>query len=194
MPVQARFCEPTAEDWLERVDERFQTRPRIEARIARAPELAGEVYRARAGEEEETALVVLELANTLGRELWVNVLSVCEDRTHQLVTEGGTPILLGAQATRRVTIRLAHPAALELRRPLLDRYLVLASSRRYSLRDLERRDVPRGAGPDDEPGLPAIFEVAQHETITRGAAHAAVPIDPEDYGLRVLDVLVERAP
>lgn len=190
--LSARFL-PLADDDWGRVKEELRAAPRFDTRLRRRGELAGEVWSLRAGDERSCAMVKLALENVEPRALWFNVLSVCEDRTRHLVTADGQPLKLEPGERQSLLIQVAFPPGLGIERALLDHYLVIATPVPADLSPLVRSEVRRGAEPRS-PGLPEILESARLSLVERGSSRQPVRVDAQDYGIRLLDLLIERAP
>jgi hypothetical protein len=188
--IEARFLPLQAADW-ERALEELKKPPHFDTQLHPRPELAGAVWSLRAGDESSHALVKLELENPGDRPLWFNVVSVCEDRSRNLVTADELPLQIAPHQRDSILIRVLFPPDIGLERALLDHYLVIAMPERRDLRALKHTEVLRG-GESPVP-MPEILESARLSVVERGSSHEPVRVDPQDYGIRLLELLIESA-
>ena len=144
-------------------------------------------------EDEGGAALELLVENPGSEPVHVTVLSVCEDRSVYIAwpAEGQRDNVLGPRDSRRFAFAIGPNRSWQPSRPMVDRYLAIATSKyadfhpftsKATLDDL----APKRSGDGDRTGtLPPLLAVALAGQTTRG-------ISATDYGVAYLDVLLPK--
>jgi len=190
-PLEARFRAPTPDELENLPDDYLAVDLSAEAESDVLEPAGGALDVTGAFDDEDPKrAIVLELRNPHGVDLYAHVFSISEDRfrTPILPAPGYEPPLLAANGgTRDVNIGVVSRRDWPFERPMLDRYLVIATQRRADFHQFSAEGVLRGGGPSTEP--PAILKQAFQVPLTRGGPVAKV--DASDWGVTTVDLLVE---
>ena len=140
-------------------------------------------------EEGTTRLARMDVTNPTNVDVYVSVISATEARGAAVVWPSAADrfFKIPAGATGSAFVSLTLPAAFGRARPMLDRYLVIATRERASFRSLEQKSQLRSA---------EHFPAELVRSVLRGSSVRGkeIPVDPEEtFGVSWVDVLVSSS-
>lgn len=143
---------------------------------------------ARPSPDGEISMAVLEVRNPHARDLHLAVVSVAEDRSRHLVwpLAARHADVLPAGETLRIRIGVVRDPSWPLDRPMLDRYLIIATPRAADFSTVEHNEPTRGPGGDS---LPEALRRALSGDVTRGVDRPRSE-GGEGFGLTIRDLAV----
>ena len=196
IPIEATFEQPTEADLASQGE-----KPWVDAQLRRhgAGRAANGEFEAvgnRPGSASEYRVVILRVRNPGDEPLYVTVISIAEDRSRNRIWpmrhKGKDAALVPAGQELRVPAAVAFdPKWSEYvpDRAMRDRYLVLATREYPGISFQDQGSQLRGAEPEPSSRWSAVAELALAGERTRGSAKP-VPLDPQELGIRVIDLLV----
>jgi len=133
-------------------------------------------------------MAMLEVRNPHDRELYVYVLSVAEDRYRNPIdpAPGELAERLAPGGAETVPVAVLARRDWPLDRPMRDRYLVIATTRRADFGIFAAEGTVRGGGERAFP--PTVLHLALEESVPRGVSVTAGSVD---WGVTAVDLLVE---
>jgi hypothetical protein len=136
-------------------------------------------------------LAVLEVENTTGRDIYVAVLSIMENRERFLVWPPAREeqVLRAGAAPQRIPVGIVTDPDWPLERAMRDRYLVFATERFADFGPFERK-LEQTRGPQESPP-PEIIAAALRGPVLRGGPRVAA--DADGWGVTTVDLMVASA-
>lgn len=191
LPVKIVLREPTAEDLRRPKDPAGYMRPKVlDAGSPREPRATDELVVVGGFKDAAPVpMAVLDLTNPHNVDLYVTVISLAEDRGREpicfLGRESNVPLPAG-ESTSLLT-GIVIPREWPLKRPMRDRYVVIATRQPADFTMFRRESSMRG----DEKPLPPLLRLAIEQADTmRGDSPVAV--DTHGWGVSAVDLLVQR--
>lgn len=164
------------------------------SRVVGAYELsADEREAAAAAGQRPLRMVVLDLTNPHGIELYAYVLSLEEGRAVESVAPlpGQEPLLIPVAGERSIRVEVRARRDWPLARPMRDRYLVIATDRPVDFSLFRSRGALRGPA-DGSRRPPPLLARALEEGLVRGGPRASTA--GAGWGITTVDLLVDQPP